>query len=255
MIASERFEKIVQIVDENGIANTRDLARMMDVTETTIRRDCEELEKQGKLLRVHGGAKRVNHKSITSNRDEKDVRERTEHYEEKCKVCEKAASFIQDGDCIFLDGGTSVVPILQYLKEKSVKIVTHSLLVAEAFRDLELDAELFLIGGHYVKEYNMSVGPVALGDLSRFNFDHAFLGCAGLDIEKQLVYTTEVETMMIKEKAMEQSVKNYLLIDSSKLSVRGFYSFVESTAFDAVICNQSEELESAEIPENVIIVE
>lgn len=83
MIASERFEKIVQIVDENGIANTRDLARMMDVTETTIRRDCEELEKQGKLLRVHGGAKSVNHKSITSNRDEKDVRERTEHYEEK----------------------------------------------------------------------------------------------------------------------------------------------------------------------------
>ena len=74
-------------------------------------------------------------------------------------------------------------------------------------------------------------------------------------MEKQLVYTTEVETMMIKEKAMEQSVKNYLLIDSSKLSVRGFYSFVESTAFDAVICNQSEELKKAEIPENVIIVE
>lgn len=85
-------------------------------------------------------------------------------------------NFIQDGDCIFLDRGTSVVPILQYLKDKSVKIVTHSLLVAEAFRDLELDAELFLIGGHYIKEYNMSVGPVALGDLSRFNFDHAFLG-------------------------------------------------------------------------------
>ena len=131
----------------------------------------------------------------------------------------------------------------------------YSLLVAEAFRDLKLDAELFLIGGYYIKEHNMSVGPVALGDLSCFNFDHAFLGCAGLDIEKQLVYTTEVEIMMIKEKAMEQSVKNYLLIDSSKLSVRGFYSFVESTAFDAVICNQSEELKKEEIPANVIIVE
>lgn len=255
MIASERFEKIVQIVDENGIANTRELARIMDVTETTIRRDCEELEKQGKLLRVHGGAKSINHKLITSNRDEKDVRERTEHYDEKCKVCKRAASFVREGDCIFLDGGTSVVPILKYLSEKSVKIVTHSLLVAEAFQDLKLDAELFLIGGRYIKEYNMSVGPVALGDLSRFNFDHAFLGCAGLDIEKQVVYTTEVETMMVKEKAMEQSVKNYLLIDSSKLSVRGFYSFEKSGSFDAVICNQCEGLKNGEIPENIIIVE
>lgn len=255
MIASQRFEMIKQMVDEKGIVNTKELARLMNVTETTIRRDCEELEKQGKLIRVHGGAKSVSQKAIVSNQDEKDVRNRTEHDADKSKVCKKAAFFVKEGDCIFLDGGSTVVPMLHFLRDKKIKIVTHSLLVAEAFRDLDMKAELFLIGGRYIKEYNMSVGPVALSELSRFNFDHAFLGCAGMDLEKEIVYTTEVETMMVKEQAMAQSVKKYLLLDSSKLSVRGFYSFVNSREFDAVICNRCGEAEEMEtLPDNIILV-
>ena len=59
MLASERFEKIVEIVNQKGFISTKELSVTMQVTETTIRRDCEELEKQGLLLRVHGGAKSV----------------------------------------------------------------------------------------------------------------------------------------------------------------------------------------------------
>ena len=176
MLASERFEKIVQMVNEKGIANTKELAQILNVTETTIRRDTEFLEKQGKIIRVHGGAKSINQKTVMSNQDEKDMKDRTENYEKKDEVCKKVASFIKNGDCIFLDGGTTVAPIVKYLKGKNVKIVTNSMLVVKAFNDS--DSELFVIGGKYIKEYDMSVGSIALNNLSNFNFDYAILGCA-----------------------------------------------------------------------------
>ena len=253
MLASQRFEKIVEMVNERGIVNTKELSQILNVTETTIRRDTEELEKQGKIIRVHGGAKSINQKSIISNRDEKDMKERTENYDKKDKVCQKAASFVKNGDCIFLDGGTTIAPIVKYLKGKNVKIVTNSILVAKAFDDSE--SELFIIGGKYIEKYDMSVGPVALNALSNFNFDFAFLGCAGMDLERQLVYTTEMETMLIKEKAMKLAEKKYLLIDDSKLSIKAFYTFVNSSNFDAVICNDSENFKEKELPDNFILVE
>ena len=137
-------------------------------------------------------------------------------------------------------------------KGKNVKIVTNSILVAKAFNDS--GSELFVIGGKYIQEYDMLVGSIALDNLSNFNFDYAFLGCAGLDLERQVVYTTEMETMLIKKKAMELSVKKYLLLDDSKLSVRGFYTFVGSSEFDAVICNNFSDFQEEDLPDNFIMV-
>ncbi|MFR9098447.1 MAG: DeoR family transcriptional regulator, partial [Anaerostipes hadrus] len=97
MIASERYETILNLIQEHGIVKVKDLAKLMQVTETTIRRDCEELEHQGKLIRVHGGAKGINQNKIVSNRDEKNVRDRTEFSESKELVCKKAASFVKEG--------------------------------------------------------------------------------------------------------------------------------------------------------------
>lgn len=253
MLASERFENIVNTVNERGFISTKELSITMAVTETTIRRDCEELEKQGLLIRVHGGAKSIRPKSILSTKDEKTMHERWEYSREKDRVCQRAASFVKDGDCIFLDGGTSIVPMLKYIGNKKIKIVTHSQLIVDAFQGME--AELFVIGGRYIPEYNMSVGPITISDLDRFNFDQAFLSCAGVDLERRLVYTAEMDTMAVKQKAMSLSVQKYLLIDSSKLSIKGFCSFIPSDDFDAVICDQGVDVDWDTLPENYILVE
>ncbi|TQQ84902.1 DeoR/GlpR transcriptional regulator [Peptacetobacter hominis] len=252
MIASERFSRIVESVNKRGFISTKELSECMGVTETTIRRDCEELEKQGLLIRVHGGAKSIKQKMILSDRDEKSMSERIEYSKEKDIISKRASEFVKDGDCIFLDGGTSIVPILKYIKGKKVKIVTHSQLIVNMFDDSE--AELFVIGGKYIPEYNMSVGPITLSDIEKFNFDHAFISCAGVDIERKLVYTAEMDTMAVKQKAMNLSVRKYLLADSSKLSVKGFCSFISSDDFDAVICNVDENISEEELPDNYILV-
>ena len=218
-----------------------------------FRSDCEKLEQQGLLIRVHGGTKSINQNLILSTNDEKTMSERTHiHNIEKENVAKKAASFVRDGDCIFLDGGTTLVPIMKYLKGKKIKIVTHSALVVNEFQDTE--AELFIIGGKYIPEYNMSVGPITLADLDRFNFDCTFLSCAGIDIERKLVYTAEMDTMAVKQKAMSLSVRNYLLIDSSKFSIKGFCSFINTQDFDAVICDNNETINVEDLTNNFILV-
>lgn len=254
MLASERFLKIVAITNERGFISTKELSNSLLVTETTIRRDCEILENEGLLIRVHGGAKSLKQNAILSNKTEKNMFDRVNDYSsEKDIVCKKAASFVKDGDCIFLDGGSSILNMLKYIKGKRIKIVTHSTILANAFNDDV--AELFVIGGKFIPEYGMSVGPITISDLDKFNFDHTFLSCSGIDLERQLIYTAEMETMAVKQKTMSLSVNKYLLSDASKFYVKGFCSFINSDDFDAVICNNHSSISLDEVPKNFILVD
>lgn len=253
MIADERYAKIVEITNTRGFISTKELASMFDVTEATIRRDCEELDKKELIIRVHGGAKGIKQKNILSNKEEKAMKDRTSiHATKKDLIAQKAASFVKDGNCIFLDGGTSIVPMLKYLKGKKIKIVTHSHLITSSFDDSE--AEVFSIGGKFIPEYSMCAGPITLSDLERFNFDYAFIGCAGLDINRKLVYTAEMDTMAVKQKAMSLALKSYLLVDSSKYSIKGFCSFISTDDFDAIISDDNISYTEDEIPDNFIFL-
>lgn len=69
-----------------------------------------------------------------------------------------------------------------------------------------------------------------------------------------MIYTAEMETMAVKQLVMKLSVKNFLLLDSSKLSVKGFYSFISSDSFDAVICNDAPEIDHEELAGNFILL-
>ncbi len=252
MIKSHRFEKILEMIEQNGIMTIRDLAQILDVTETTIRRDSEELEQQGLLIRVHGGVKSLKRSTILSSQDEKRMQERTENYKEKNLVAKRAASFVKEGDCVFLDGGSTMLPMLNYLKGKKVRIVSHSTLLADNFDDDT--SEFYLLGGKYIPQYNMSVGPITLNNLERFNLDHAFIGCAGIDLSRKMVYTAELETMAIKAQALLLTNHKYLLVDASKLAVKGFYSFGEFEDFDVIICNEDPSINKEEIPGNFILI-
>ncbi|MCI8598806.1 MAG: DeoR/GlpR transcriptional regulator [Lachnospiraceae bacterium] len=253
MIATQRYEKIIEMVNERGVIHTGELAQLLGVTETTIRRDCEKLEKQAALIRVHGGVKSRESQGILSSFHDRTMRERTERYVEKDLVCQAAAALVKEGDCIYLDSGTTVVPMLKYLRGKQLKIVTPSLLIAEAFQDP--GSELLVIGGRYMIGYDMMGGSIATEYLQRFRFDLAFLGCSGIDLKNGFVYTGEIDTMSLKETAIQCALKKYLLIDTTKLFVKGFYGPLKHEDFDAVFCNQDRLLDPGELPNNFKIVQ
>lgn len=234
MIAIERQRYILQQLREKGIINLKEITRELGISEITVRRDFEKLEKQGKLTRVLGGA------ALTDKPEETDIAElpmrkrNMIHAEEKKRVAEYAASLVHEGDSVFLDAGTTMVPLMKLLEKMHIKIVTYSQLLLGGY---SVEAEIFQIGGIYKPYYALSVGPIAQEILKRFHFDIAFLGCSGIDTALRMCYTTEVEGLQMKQIAMENAQRSYMLLDQYKLGRSGFSQFASTDAFTGLICD------------------
>jgi DeoR/GlpR family transcriptional regulator of sugar metabolism len=142
---------------------------------------------------------------------------------------------VQDGDSVFLDCGTSLVPLAEIFFSRPVKIVTTNTLLVNLPGSAV--ATVFLIGGQYHSHYNMTYGPLAKEILERFSFDHAFIGCFGISLEQNRAFTLEVDSMQMKLAAMQNAKRKHLLLDHSKLFRGGFYAFAELSLFDTVFCD------------------
>lgn len=232
MQAQERRKYILEKLNLSGIVNVHEISQELGIHETTIRRDLEKLEKEGKLTRVHGGAILNEEENVELTMNQKMVL----NYEAKKVVCKKACEYVQDGDCVFIDGGTTTYSMIEYLASKKIKIVTHSDLIIRQIKKCE--AEIITVGGRYLPHYSMSVGASTIAEISKYHYDHCFIGCVGINVDEQMSYTSEQETLDVKRAAMENSDKKYLLIDASKLNVRGFCKFASLDEFDKIICNK-----------------
>ena len=209
MIASERKKYILGKLNANGIVNVRETAQELNLHETTIRRDLEKLEKEGRLTRIYGGAT-LNDDSVELTMTQKLFL----NFEAKKEVCRCACELVHDGDCIFIDGGTTTYSMIDFLASKKIQIVTHSDLIIRRIKKCE--AQIITIGGKYLPHYNMSVG---------------------INAQDLISYTSEAETLDVKRTAMENSDHAYLLIDASKWNVKGFCKFAHLDEFDKVFCN------------------
>jgi DeoR family fructose operon transcriptional repressor len=254
MIASERAVYIINRLRERDIVSLKDIARELNISDATVRRDFEKLEKGGILLRVHSGASRITEEETgqvgQTGTIPVVVRKVDKNAAAKHAVAKRAAVLVEDGDCIFLDGGTSLAPIIHYLEGKKIKIVTHNIRIAWNLADMGID--LFLVGGLYKLDHATTVGHVAEDMISQFHFDHAFFGCSGIDLNKGVVYNNEFDTIPVKETALRCSAHNHLLIDESKINVSAFCLFTKLNCFENVFCNAKEGI--TEYPENFIIV-
>lgn len=251
MIATERASYILNKLRDKNTVTLREIASELGVSEATIRRDFERLDEQGFVVRVRSGATRAN-PAVTDNAAPLVTSEKlAEHIEEKTAIAKLAASFVRDGECVFLDGGTSIAPMIDFIQDKKIKIVTHNLLVPRRLKNMNVD--IFLIGGHYTHFHESTMGVYTEKMVSQFHFDHAFFGCSGIELTSQMAYNDDIDTVPVKEVAMKCSHKNYLLADASKLGKTSFCRFAALSAFDGVIVSPPQETE-ASLPPNFIVV-
>lgn len=249
MIASERKLYILQSIHDRGIINLKEVALALGTSEATVRRDLEKLEKEGKLIRVQGGATTsAGADSLINTRELTMSTKAHIHHEEKCAVAKAAAAEVKDGENVFLDCGTSIAPMATLLLPRQVRIVTYSSLVLNKAKNPK--AELIVVGGEYNSSHNMFTGALAEQMLKNFHFDHAFIGCYGTSLTAGKCFQRDMASTTMKLIGMAQAEKKYLLIDDSKLEKTGLYSFSEMSSFDKVFCNEPAEAISCEIPEN-----
>jgi len=243
MLASLREELIIKELHEKGIVNINEISEMLGASLATIRRDLTKLENENKLTRIHGGAK--SNYSLELTMSEKLIL----NYNDKKAVCKSASDVIKDGDCIFIDGGSTLEPMYEYIKDKAITVVTNNALILAKIKNSK--AKFIMVGGDYLPHYNMVVGTFAINQIGNYSYDHCFIGCTGINLETGLAYTVEQETKDIKITAMKNSNNNYLLIDSSKINVKAFIKIAELNAFTKIFVNK---VKIAEDLDNLILV-
>ncbi|MEQ8153777.1 MAG: DeoR/GlpR family DNA-binding transcription regulator [Clostridiaceae bacterium] len=237
MLAKERLLYVLERLNTQPSVSIQKLSDELGVSISTIQRDLKTLENQGKIQRERGGAVKKELGNVLSGLSEMPVVEKEMvNVPQKESVCERAAELIKDGDCIFIDSGTTPTNLVPFLTYKKIKIVTNSNFLLKKLSK-EFKGEVYLLGGQFNFNYDMSFGPITLEEVSRFHFDHAFLGVSGIDIDSGEVFTTEFDIGAIKSAVMKRSNHKYLLMDDSKYYIKGLCTWAEIKDFDSIFVN------------------
>ncbi|MFC0525590.1 DeoR/GlpR family DNA-binding transcription regulator [Pontibacillus salicampi] len=220
MLTPERQQIILDLLNDQHTVKLHELVEATNASESTIRRDLQQLEKETLLKRVHGGASILHQKSEELSVPEKS----TQHLSQKKQIAELAASFIRPGDCIFIDAGTTTSQLIPFLKDKQVIVVTNGISLIDAL--LECGIEAYVTGGFAKPRTRALIGSKAIAGISGYRFDKCFIGTNG--IHSVHGYTTpDPEEAAIKEKALELSQERYILADASKLNETTFTKFAD----------------------------
>ena len=251
MLQNDRYDFILNLLKQNKSIQVKEIASLLNISESTIRRDLINLEKEGKLNRVHGGAILGEGMTIYNQSKEIKISDRTlVNIDIKLKIAQEVSKNIQDGQCIFIDGGSSLAPLADLLAHRDINIVTNSILFLQRLENSF--ANVYCLVGDYLYKYQMTMGPIATAQLSTFNFDAAYISCAGVSFENNMGYTAEIGTNVIKQQAKRQALHSYLIIDDSKIEMIGFCTIDKLDAFDKIYCNKIDDIENA--PENMVWV-
>lgn len=215
MLTEERQQKILSLLNEQEIIKTRDLMTRFDVSESTIRRDLQEMEESGVLKRVHGGAK-----GIIKLESELNMREKSsKNIHEKRKIAQYAASLVAPREFIYLDAGTTTYEMLPFLKDKDVHVITNSVYHASTGADLGIKTTM--IGGEIRLTTKAAVSSQAIEQIQSCYFDKAFMGINGIHVDYG--YTTaDTEEATTKKTAINQAQHVFILADSTKFNKVNF---------------------------------
>lgn len=211
MLTEERHELILKELKDNSVVYVSDLVGKLNASESTIRRDLNLLDKEGRLNKVHGGAIALN-KGINTREDKVLVRQRI-NINEKLEIAKYAASLIEPYDFVYLDAGTTTELMIDFIKEKDAIFVTNG--IAHAKKLIENECRTHMLGGEVKWATEAIIGVEAINSLKRYNFTKGFFGVNG--ISKERGYTTpDIRESLVKEEALNRTRDAYILGDDSK---------------------------------------
>ena len=246
ILKSKRKQLIMEKLSHDKFVRLDDLVSLLDTSESTVRRDLDELESERKLHRVHGGAELPHSLQEEFTNQQKSIK----NIQEKMQVARKAASLISNDDVIFVDAGTTNELLLGYLNQDNLTVVTNS--IHHAAKLVDKNIQTIIIGGHVKKSTDASIGAVAYEQIKQLNFDKAFLGINGID--EEFLTTPDMEEAVIKKTVIENARKLYVVTDSSKIG-RVSFAKVDKIENATIITNQSSGALMKKIKENTRVIE
>ncbi|PZF66108.1 DeoR/GlpR transcriptional regulator [Curtobacterium sp. MCBD17_013] len=210
--AAQRREQIKQLTSRAGLVDVEQLAETFDVTPSTIRRDLAQLTADGELARTYGGAI-----ATSAAGQEPSLGQRTTMaVAQKEQIARLASTFVQEGETLILDAGTTTGSLARRLRGRSgLTVITNGMTTLAELSDDE-HVHVIGLGGDLRNISQGFVGPLAELALTRLTADRAFLGADSLDARLGICEASPVQTRL-KELMMDHADHVYVLADSSKL--------------------------------------
>lgn len=237
------------MLHEQKVVSTHEIVDVLGVSGATARRDLDDLVAEGRVVRVHGGARLPEHEDQVDPvlAEAAAVEERAqvdEPFDEvlarnsavKRTLARAAAALVADGETLFLDTGTTIYELARCLVGRQLTVVTSSLGVLEVL-SASPRGNLVVLGGEYNREYRCTQGRSVQQELRELHIDRAFLGCAGLT-DLGVVRDNDARQAAIKQAAAECSGETTVLADSSKIPGIGAYTALELTSVDRLVIDR-----------------
>lgn len=224
-VPAQRRQEILRAI-RSGATHVGELAESFGVSEMTVRRDLDELARDGHIERVRGGA-------VSVGSEPPFAQTLIERFEEKDRIGAAAAALVSPGQTVMLDIGTTTLQVARHLRGQPLTVVTSSLAV---YDELAADEaiELILPGGVVRRNYRSLVGILAEQSLRQLKADMLFLGTSGVDASLDVWDTTMVE-VPIKRAMIEAAASVTLVVDSEKFSMGGLVRVCDATRLDRIV--------------------
>jgi DeoR/GlpR family transcriptional regulator of sugar metabolism len=183
MKAPERHLRIRALLDRQEFVDLETFCRELDASESSVRRDLVQLESEGELRRVYGGAMAAL-REATRDGNGRDLGldfdwQSTRQADEKRRIAAKTAALIEDRQTVILDGGSTVAAVAQALRNRSLHVITNSLPIALALDDAR-QIEVTLTGGYLYPRLRVTLGPLCEQMLSGVAADVLIMGIGGV---------------------------------------------------------------------------
>lgn len=230
MLAIERRNAILAKLSAEGKVIVADLSREFDVTEETIRRDLEKLDKEGVVKKTYGGA--IANESLNTDLPF-NVRKRT-NVLQKQQIAEKIADLIHDGDYIMLDASSTAIFVVKSIKNrKNITLVTNSVEILLELAD-KTDWNVLSTGGALKKGALALVGTSAERMIRGFHVDLAVCSSKGVDLNMGITDSNEKDSE-IKQAIFAAADRKILAVDSSKFDKISFVKVCETRDVDTIV--------------------
>lgn len=234
MLAIERRSEILTILEEEKRVLVAELGKKYNVTEETIRRDLDKLEKEGLIKKTYGGAVLVENISVEPSYK---IREKI-NMAQKQTIAKKLALFIEPGDKIMMDSSSTSVLIARALRTiKNLTIITNSVEILMEYADCN-ETEIISTGGELRASSLSLVGHNAEQVIRKFTVDKSIISCKGVDFKKGIT-ESNLSEMQMKRAMVESAKQSILAADASKFGKLSFTKLLDFHEISAVVTEVS----------------
>lgn len=233
MLSIERKNQILSILQDEKKVVVTELSKRFDVSEETIRRDLDKLEKEGYVVKAYGGAV-LNDSHIL---ELPFIVRKKANVDEKQKIADVIYDMINDGDKIILDASSTALFILRRIKEKkNITLITNSVEILVEASDIS-GWNIFSTGGRLQEGSLALFGPSADKMLSSYHADIAVISCKGIDAEGGITDSNELHAMT-KHNMLACSNKRIIAVDSSKFDKVAFTKVSDFDGIDVIVTDK-----------------